>query len=92
LNKTHKEVITITYEQMLKFAGNMLQLQNKKGEPILVMSQSAFNSLNQTQKAQLQIHTQLLPVNITTIETIGGGSARCMMAEIFLTSKSGLPQ
>jgi hypothetical protein len=92
LINTHKQVVSISYDQMLHFAGNMLQIQIKTGEPILVMSLSAFNSLHQDQKEQLQFHTQLLPVNINTIETIGGGSARCMMAEIFLLGKKGLLQ
>lgn len=87
LNDTKKEIISISYDQMLHFAGNMLQLQNKAGEPVLVMSQSAFNSLYRDQKKQLQCHTKLLAVNINTIETIGGGSARCMMAEMLLSPK-----
>ena len=84
---TNKQVISISYNQMLHFAGNMLQLQNKNGDYILVMSRSAFDSLDQQQKDRLLSHTQLLPIDIDTIETIGGGSARCMMAEIFLQSK-----
>lgn len=85
--KTNKEVISISYDQMLHFAGNMLQLQNKNSNHVLVMSQSSFDALHQDQIQQLQPHTQLLPVNINTIETIGGGSARCMMGEIFLSRK-----
>ncbi len=88
LQRANKEIISISYDQMLHFAGNMLQLQNKKGEYFLVMSQSAFNALNENQIRQLQLHTQLLAVNINTIETIGGGSARCMIAEIFLRSNN----
>lgn len=87
LKKSGKQVISISYNQMLQFAGNMLQLQNKKEEPVLVMSRSAFNSLEEDQKQQLELFTQLLPVNINTIEIIGGGSARCMMAEIFLDKR-----
>jgi hypothetical protein len=85
LNKTNTQLISISYEQLLNFAGNMLQLQNTKGEYFLVMSRSAFNSLNQEQRSAIQKYTGLLSVNISTIETVGGGSARCMMAEIFLS-------
>lgn len=87
LSKTNTKLISISYEQMLSFAGNMLQLQNDHDHHFLVMSQSAFNSLTATQISSLEKHTQLLPVSITTIETIGGGSARCMIAEIFLHHK-----
>jgi hypothetical protein len=83
ISDSGKETILISYNQMLHFAGNMLQLQNAKGEFVLVMSKSAFESLTETQKQQLSKRTNLLPVDIKTIETIGGGSARCMMAEIF---------
>lgn len=78
------ELIEISLKQMNQFAGNMLQLTNKAGQSITVMSQTAFNSLTTKQRQQLETHTQLLPIPIPTIETIGGGSARCMMAEIFL--------
>lgn len=87
LNNTSKQLISISYHQMLDFAGNMLQLKNEADDYVSILSQSAFNSLYQNQKEQLEFHTQLLPVNISTIETLGGGSARCMMAEIFLEKK-----
>lgn len=69
---------------MNHFAGNMLQVRNNKNEHILVLSESAYNCLTATQLESLERYTQLLPVAIPTIETIGGGSARCMIAEIFL--------
>ena len=72
---------------MNQFAGNMLQLKNKDGQSFLVMSKSAFNSLTNFQLKQIEPLTNILTVDIPTIETIGGGSARCMMAEIFLESK-----
>ncbi len=84
LTRSGLAFISISYEQMLQFAGNMLQLKNNKGEFQLVMSLSAYNSLHPGQKKKLEKYTQLLPVNIPTIEATGGGSARCMMAEIFL--------
>jgi hypothetical protein len=87
LKQSSKQLISISYHQMIQFAGNMLQLQNKNGDAVLVMSGAAFHSLKENQKLQLQQFTQLLPVAIPTIERIGGGSARCMMAEIFLQKK-----
>lgn len=82
------EVIDLSSEQLnTAFAGNMLQVKNTEDEKFLVMSQRAFNSLSENQKNQLQKHTQLLPTPIDIIEQIGGGSARCMMAEIFLAPK-----
>ncbi|MFN7120275.1 MAG: arginine deiminase-related protein, partial [Saprospiraceae bacterium] len=81
---TNKEVIEISLQQMLSFAGNMLQVKNRSGEPILVMSEQAYNSLEPTQIRRLNKHTNLLYAPLFTIEKYGGGSARCMMAEIFL--------
>jgi hypothetical protein len=69
---------------MKHFAGNMLQLKSNKNEIILVLSQTAFESLDYYQKNELSKYCELLPLNIKTIETIGGGSVRCMLAEIFL--------
>jgi hypothetical protein len=79
-----KKMITITLEQLYAFAGNMLELENTKGEKILVMSRSAYHSLTPTQITELSEYAHLLPVNLDTIETNGGGSARCMLAEVFL--------
>lgn len=80
-----KEIIEINVVQTYQnFAGNMLQLINKKGETVLVMSQMAFDSLDKTQMSLLQKHNDLLlPISIPTIELYGGGSVRCMMAELF---------
>jgi len=89
LRSTGHEIITISHKQVSAFAGNMLQVKNRKGEPFLVMSNTAYDSLTKKQRSQLQEYNELLPVNIPTIETIGGGSARCMMAEIFLEKKVG---
>jgi len=87
LRSTGHENIPISQKQVSAFAGNMLQVKNNKEEPFLVMSKTAFDSLTKKQRSQLQKFNELLPVNIPTIETIGGGSARCMMAEIFLERK-----
>lgn len=84
LRQTGKEIIAISEEQMHHFAGNMLQVENGKGALFLVMSQSAYDSLDEGQLQRLSKYNALLPMPIPTIETLGGGSARCMMAEIFL--------
>ncbi|MBL7827341.1 MAG: amidinotransferase [Saprospiraceae bacterium] len=81
---TDKEIVDISLDQMNAFAGNMLQVQNAAGDRILVMSTTAFNALTPAQVDQLTKHTQLLHAPIDTIERYGGGSARCMMAEVFL--------
>jgi hypothetical protein len=79
------DIIDLNDEQLNHhFAGNMLQVKNKENIPFLVMSKRAFHSLNASQIAQIEKHTQILPVSIDLIEQIGGGSARCMMAENFL--------
>ncbi len=84
LIETGHEIVDITFEQVCHFAGNMLSVYNHSGKEFLVMSQSAFNVLSTKQKDVLQNYSQLLPVNIGTIEKIGGGSVRCMISEIFL--------
>jgi hypothetical protein len=85
--KTNKAVIDISFEQILSFAGNMLQVRNKKGETYLVMSQQAFESLTDEQIREIEMRTKILYSPIEAIETLGGGSARCMMAEVFLPEK-----
>jgi hypothetical protein len=84
LQENGKEVVAITLEQMHQFAGNMLELNNERGEQLLVMSQTARQSLNPEQLATLSKYTRIVSPDIHTIETAGGGSARCMMAELFL--------
>jgi hypothetical protein len=83
LEQYGKEVVPITLAQMNQFAGNMLELHNDRGEQLLVMSQTACRSLTSTQIATLSKHTRILSPDIHAIEAAGGGSARCMMAEIF---------
>jgi hypothetical protein len=82
--ETGKEIIEISYDQMNRFAGNMLQVQGADGARLLVMSEQAYKSLNKKQITLLKSHTNLLHSPIYTIETYGGGSARCMMAEVFM--------
>lgn len=85
---TKKEVIDISLNQMNQYAGNMLQVRTSEGKPLLVMSEQAYQSLFPEQVDRLRGHTELLAVPIYTIEKYGGGSARCMMAEVFLPTLS----
>ena len=87
LKETEKTIIEITFDQMKNFAGNMLEVQNSNGDLFLVMSSTAYHSLNKNQINQIQQYAQILHSPIDTIETLGGGSARCMMAEIFLPNQ-----
>ena len=80
---TKKEIIEISEKQMQHFAGNMLQLNNIDGEKLLVLSQTAFDSLEKAQIEKLTKYNNLIVVPVPTIEKYGGGSVRCMMAEVF---------
>ena len=84
LKNTNKEIIDITESQMHQFAGNMLQVKGKNDQRYLVMSQSAHQSLTDQQINTIEKHCPILLSDLETIETCGGGSARCMMAEVFL--------
>lgn len=86
-DRSGKEVIDITFDQMGAFTGNMLQVENKAGEAILVMSEQAYKSLRSDQIDAIRAKSKILTSPIPTIEKYGGGSARCMMAEIFLPAK-----
>ena len=83
LKQDGKEIISITEEQMNEFAGNMLQVQGM-GKKYLVMSARAHRSLTDDQIKRIEKHCEILSSEMQTIETCGGGSARCMMAEVFL--------
>lgn len=83
-----QELISITPEQMNHFAGNMLQVENVSGEKFLVMSTQAFESLTPDQRGKLESYNHILHSSLKTIETNGGGSARCMMAEVHLPVKN----
>ena len=87
INESGKKLIEISENQVESFAGNMLELLNDKGDSILVMSKSAENSLSEIQKNTIKKYSKIISSNINTIEVCGGGSARCMMAEIFLPKK-----
>ena len=82
-----KKLIEISEKQVESFAGNMLELINENGESILVMSKSAEDSLDENQKNTITNHSRIISCDINTIEVCGGGSTRCMMAEIFLPKK-----
>ncbi len=84
---TQKTIIEIGFEQMNQFAGNMLQVHNNKGKRFLVMSSQAYNALTVAQIAVIESFNKIIHSAITSIETNGGGSARCMMAEVFLPLK-----
>jgi hypothetical protein len=79
-----KKIIPITLHQVDHFAGNMLQVENKTGEKLLIMSTQAFESLTNGQVEELGTYNRIIHSPLTTIETNGGGSARCMMAEVYL--------
>ena len=92
LESTNHAIIPITREQMHCFAGNMLEVKSTPssgsgGENILILSQTAFNSLRKEQKQMLEAYATLLPIAVPTIEEVEGGSVRCMMAEVFLEKK-----
>jgi hypothetical protein len=89
-SKTGKEVIEITLDQMDSFAGNMLQVKNDEGQQFLIMSEQAYNSLRADQVDQIKQFSQIISPPLYTIEKYGGGSARCMMAEIFLPVKKSI--
>lgn len=89
VDSTKKEIIEISLEQLHHFAGNMLEVINKTNEHILVMSEQAHSSLLPSQITKLNKYARILPIPLYTIESNGGGSARCMMAEIFLPEKKG---
>lgn len=81
------QIIDISYKQLSQFAGNMIQVQNTTGENFLVMSDTAFQSLNSDQKKVLSKYVRFIHADLKTIETVGGGSARCMIAGIHLMKK-----
>jgi hypothetical protein len=83
VKKRDKEIVDISLEQMEKFAGNMLQLKCRNNESLLVMSSTARASLSGKQAAALEKYCKIIAPEISAIETNGGGSVRCMLAELF---------
>ncbi|TGE08457.1 citrulline utilization hydrolase CtlX [Hymenobacter fodinae] len=88
LQQTGHQVVAISLEQVSRFAGNMLTLRPAEGPELLAMSESAYSVLTLAQRDALGHYCELLPLPIPTIETIGGGSVRCMLAEVHLPEKS----
>lgn len=87
IEESNKKIIEINFDQMNHFAGNMLQVHNKEGESLLVMSEQAYKSLSKEQVSELEVFNKIITAPLYTIEQNGGGSARCMMAEIHLPAK-----
>jgi hypothetical protein len=84
LKEDGKEIIDINEKQVNNFAGNMLQVKGKDDKSCLIMSQAAYDTLSQAQIKTLEKHTEIVSSSLNIIEACGGGSARCMMAEVFL--------
>ena len=84
LKSDGKHVINLTEAQVASFAANAIQLTNNKQESFLIISTLAYNALTASQIKSIEAHTNIVSVNLETIETYGGGSARCMITEIFL--------
>lgn len=84
LKEDGKKVIAISESQMHQFAGNMLQLRGNNNQRYLIMSEAAHKSLTRDQISKIEKHCPIISSSLETIETCGGGSARCMMAEVFL--------
>lgn len=87
LKEDNKEIILITEDQVNNFAGNMLEVRGRNDKKYIVMSASAHQNLTHKQITQLQNHAEILSSSLDTIEACGGGSARCMMAEVFLSRR-----
>lgn len=83
LNNTGKIIVDISLEQLTQFAGNMLEVKNRNGNPLMIMSTSAYNALTATQENIISTYNRIVTTELDTIEKNGGGSARCMLAEIF---------
>lgn len=87
IKNSGKEIVEISEEQMQQFAGNMLQVRNSEGKTFLVMSETAYKSLTSEQVSTIEKYSEIIYSNLETIEINGGGSARCMLAEVFLPKR-----
>jgi len=83
LAETGHETIFLSLDQMAAFCGNVLELENDRGETLVVMSDRAFHAFTDDQRSALEKHAELVHADLATIETYGGGSARCMLAELY---------
>lgn len=88
LRDTGHEIVLLAYEQINHFAGNALVVRNQDGKNFLIVSKAGYDSLTEEQKEVIQQYDEIVPIPLTTIETNGGGSARCMIADIRLPKKS----
>jgi hypothetical protein len=88
LGRSH-DVVRIDAHQLRRFAGNLLNVRNAKGESVVLLSAEAYNALRDDQRERIQKHGRLVPVAVPVIEKVGGGSVRCMLAEIFLPRREG---
>ena len=87
LSSSGKEIVDVSYDQMQHFACNILQVKNTAGERFIIMSETARDSLDEGQLSALNAKGTILAVHIPHIEEVGGGSARCMMAEVICRDK-----
>lgn len=83
LNNVAKKIIDINYDEMLNMGGNMIQVTNKKGEDCVIMSARALKGLREDNRKTIEKNYKIIASDLHMIETIGGGSARCMVAELF---------
>jgi len=83
LTSTGKIIVDISLDQVSHFAGNMLEVKSRNGNPLMVMSASAHNALTAEQENIISTYNKIISADLETIEKNGGGSARCMLAEIF---------
>ena len=83
LEASGRTIVTITEEQVNSFLGNVLQLSTRVGNKLLVMSTCSYNSLDESQKQQIEASSTIVHAPVDTIETLGGGGVRCMIAEVF---------
>jgi hypothetical protein len=88
LTETGHEVVLLSYEQIGSFAGNALQVRGQEGKCVLIISKKGYDSLSEDQKETIQQYDEIVPIPLDTIETNGGGSARCMIADIRLPKKT----
>ena len=88
IKESGKDILEITKEQKIQFAGNMLLVKGAMDQLFLVMSGSAYRALTPEQVARIELDHTIIYSDLPTIETLGGGSARCMLAEIYLPQKS----
>ena len=89
LAATGREIVEISIAQMASFAGNLLELRTTAGDPVIALSRTARDCLSDEQRERIAACGRLLPIAVDTIERVGGGSVRCMLAEVFLPRTPG---